>query len=233
MSELNYQSASDRRYERGPLLRKLFGPSQAEVWSNFAEATGHRYEHGTWGRGSKVVAEVGEWTVTLDTYVVSTGKSTITYTRLRAPFVNPERFRFVVYRASVFTSIGKRLGMQDVTTGNDAFDDAFVVKSNDEAKVRWLLADERLRRMIAEHPRVRFEVAADRGWFKKRFPEGVDQLQFLEIGIIKDTERLQKLFELFGHTLHRLCHLGSAYENDPKLKPRLIRPPGESKTGAP
>lgn len=35
--------------------------------------------------------------VTLDTYVVSTGKSTVTYTRMRPPYVNPDGFQFNLF----------------------------------------------------------------------------------------------------------------------------------------
>lgn len=217
MRKLNYQSSSDGKFERHPALRKLFGPSQAEIWSQLGAAIGARHEH-SWWKGDKIVANVGQWTVTLDMYVVSTGKSSVTYTRMRAPFVNRDGFRFVVYRASIFTPLGKMLGMQDIRIGNDRFDDDFVVKSNKEPQVRKLLADPKLRQLIQKQKRIRFEVKDDEGWFGKRFPEGVDELQFIEVGIIKDMHRLEKLFELFAYTLNRLCHIGSAYEDDPRFK---------------
>ena len=56
------------------------------------------------------------------------------------------------------------------------------------------------------------------GVFGAHFPEGVDMLKFAAHGVIKDMDRLQRLFELFAHTLHRLCHMGSAYEDDPRVK---------------
>lgn len=95
---------------------------------------------------------------------------------------------------------------------------AFVLKSTRESQVRKLLADPKLRKLIQEHKRIRFEVKDDEGWFKKKFPQGVDALQFLAEGIIKDMHRLERLFELFAYTLNRLCHIGSAYEDDPKIR---------------
>src|SRR5438046_80170 len=44
----------------------------------------------------------GQWVVTLDTFVVSTGKSTVTFTRLQAPFVNRDGFR-----AALGASLGR------------------------------------------------------------------------------------------------------------------------------
>ena len=44
-----------------------------------------------------------------------------------APYVNPDGFRFKIYRKSIFTGIGKALGMQDVDIGDEEFDREFVV----------------------------------------------------------------------------------------------------------
>jgi hypothetical protein len=38
--------------------------------------------------------------MTLDTYTVHTGHAHFTYTRMRAPFVNPEGLRFTAYRTT-------------------------------------------------------------------------------------------------------------------------------------
>ena len=51
---------------------------------------------------------------------------------MRAPYVNPDGFRFTIYRQGVFSDIGKWLGMQDVTVGCPEFDEAFIIKGNNE-----------------------------------------------------------------------------------------------------
>jgi hypothetical protein len=94
--------------------RKLFGPSREEIWRQLSAEIGARYVEGGLWKGDKVQATYGEWTLTLDTYAVSTGKATIVFTRMRAPYVNPEGFRFNIYRKSVFSELAKRFGMQDV-----------------------------------------------------------------------------------------------------------------------
>jgi len=45
----------------------------------------------------------------------------------------------------------------------------------------------------------------------------VDELYFEVVGVIKDKERLKKLFDLFALVLDELCRFGSAYENEPKV----------------
>ena len=98
--------------------------------------------NGDFWQGSKVQVSVGAWTITLDTYTVSMGgHSHITYTRIRAPYLNPEGFRFTIYRESLFSGLGKLFGMQDIEVGDPEFDRAFIVKGNDESRVIHLLAD--------------------------------------------------------------------------------------------
>ncbi len=193
-------------------MRKWFGPSREDVWRQLSAAIDGRYIKGGFLKGDKIEAEHGPWTVTLDTYTVSTGQVTIVYTRMRAPYVNPDSFRFTIYRKGFFSDIGKWLGMQDMGVGDVAFDDAFIIKGNNERKVRALFADPKLRELIASQPQIHFEVKDDERWFGKKFPEGVDELYLQVVGVIKDVERLQQLFALFAETLDQLCRIGSAYE---------------------
>src|SRR5437870_1980999 len=123
------------------VLRNIFGPGQKEVWQQLSDQLGARYVEGGFARSDKVQVHVNEWTLTLDTYVVMAGNTPIVYTRMRAPYVNADNFRFTIYRKSVFTALGTMLGMQDVEVGFAEFDDAFVIKGTDEAKLRALFAN--------------------------------------------------------------------------------------------
>ncbi|CCH53200.1 hypothetical protein BN8_02276 [Fibrisoma limi BUZ 3] len=199
-------------------LRKLFGPFKNEVWKQLADEIKADYIDSSFWKGSKVQATVNEWTITLDTFVVSTGKSAITYTRMRAPYVNQDGFRFKIYRKGVFSNLGKWLGMQDVTVGQPEFDEQFIIQGNDETKLRLLFDNETIRQLIEAQPSISLEVKDDDGWLSaSQFPEGVDQLTFVVMGVIKDIERLKQLYELFAEILNHLCQIGSAYENDPQV----------------
>ena len=154
----------------------------------------------------------------LDTYTVSTGKNRVTYTRMRTPYLTPDGFRFTVYREGIFSEIGKWFGMQDVTVGYEDFDRDFVIKGNDEARLRQLFSNQKIRELIAAQPQIHFSVVDDDGNFwTKRFPEGVDELRFSVMGIIRDLERLKLLYELFAETLDELCRMGSASEQRPPV----------------
>lgn len=164
-----------------------------------------------------MVAQQGQWTITLDTVTESTGETSSTYTRMRAPYVNRDRFRFTIYRKGFFTDLGKLLGMQDVDVGHPDFDEAFVIKGDDESRLRALFANGRIRALLQAQPSVYLTVKDDEGWFGASFPDGVDELYFRVGGVIKDVERLKSLYDLFAETLHHLCHIGAAYEDDPNI----------------
>src|SRR5262245_42393798 len=200
------------------VLRQWFGPSRQEIWRQLAEAIGARYVEGGTFKSDKVQAEHGQWTVTLDVFVVSTGTSAIPFTRIRAPYVNPDGFRFTIYRRGVFSDVAKWFGMQDIEIGHPAFDRDFILKATDESKLKRLLAGPKLRQLIESQSNVKLTVKDDEGWFGPKFPEGVDELLFTVPGVIKDVERLAGLFDLFAEVLDELCRIGSAYEDDPGVK---------------
>ncbi|GFP76314.1 DUF3137 domain-containing protein [Clostridium fungisolvens] len=193
----------------------LFGPSKKEIWQQLASEINADYvNNGIW-KGDRVEAHVDNWTVVLDTYVVSTGKSSITYTRMRAPFVNLDNFYFKIYRSGVFSGLGKMFGMEDINVGYPQFDEAFIIKGNNESKVKQLFASDNIRRLIQYQPSISLEIKDDEGYFKSHFPDGVDELYFNVVGVIKDVERLKELYELFSEVLKELCDIGSASNEKP------------------
>jgi len=194
------------------VLRRLFGPSKAEIWRQLSEQIGGRYTESRFLKGDRVEAAHDEWTVTLDNFAVSTGKVTVVYTRMRAPYVNPAGFRFTVYRKGLFSGVGKLLGMQDIEIGDPQFDHDFIIKGTDESIVRQLFSSLKLRELITAQRDIQFSVKDDEGWFGPKFPEGVDELYFVAHGVIKDIDRLKQLYELFAETLDQLCRIDAAYE---------------------
>jgi hypothetical protein len=184
-----------------------FGPGTNEVWGQLCKEIGcELIQNGRW-KGSKVRLQVGPWTIVLDTHTVSDGESSTTYTRLRAPFLNPGEFRFQLYRKGPFSALGKTLGMQDIEVGDPEFDEAFIIKSNDEAIVRELLANPTIRQIIQAQPRVWLEIKDNEGWFGTKFPDDADELLFLAPGVIKDVALLKSLFDLFATMLDQLCRI--------------------------
>lgn len=197
--------------------RKMFGPSRQELWQQLTREIDARYIPGSFWKGDSVRATHGEWTITLDTYAISTGKSTMIFTRMRAPYVNADGFRFTVYPKGIFTGVAKWLGMQDVEVGDEAFDRDFVIKGSDESRLRELFSNPKIRALLAEKPALNLTVKDDEGWFGPNFPDGVDELCFAVPGIVKDVEHLKRLYSLFAEALDQLCRMGSAYRQPPDV----------------
>jgi hypothetical protein len=208
----------DESEENMGLMREIFGPSKEEIWSQLSQEIGADYEEGGFFKQGKVVLSHRQWQITLDTHAVHTGKTTVIYTRMRAPYVNRDGFRFNIYRKNILTGIGQLFGLQDLEIGDPFFDDEFIIQGEPEHLVSALLANSEIRRLIQSQRDIHFQIRDDEGLFKKSFPEGVDELYFEVIGIIKDRERLKNLFDLFAAVLDQLCRLGSAYEKEPGIK---------------
>jgi hypothetical protein len=228
------------------LLKRLFGPNQNVIWKQLSDEIGADFTKGSFFRGvSKVEARVKNWAVTLDTFAVSTGKSYVVYTRMRAPFINNDGFRFTIYRKGVFSSVGKLLGMQDVEvggpkfgsleplfgspsyvdpqvieSGDPEFDKEFIIKGNDEQKVMALFKRLKVRDLIRSQPAIQLQVKDSDRWPSASKNEGVDVLYFQEAGVIKDPGRLKGLFKLYEEVLNALHSLGTASEKQVPEKGR-------------
>ncbi len=202
------------------VLREIFGPSKKEVWSQLSEFIGADYVDGGFFGKNKVVVHVKEWTITLDTYTVSTGKSSVTYTRMRAPYINKDGLYFKIYKAGIFSDLGRLLGMQDIQIGFDEFDTDYVIKGNNDDKIRELFSKTNIRSLIELQPRFSLQIKDDEGWFGESFPEGVDELYFSVAGVIRDIDLLKALFDLFAEVLDYMCEIGSAYDSNPNVELR-------------
>jgi hypothetical protein len=195
-----------------------FGESRTEVWRKLSSEIGGTFSEGKWRRKSRVDVVHAHWTITLDIFMVHTGKTNVPFTRLRAPFLNRVAFRCKIHRANVFSAIGKLFGMQDVEVGDEDFDKAFVVKSNDERIVRAFCSSAELRRRLLAQKGLQLSIRDDEGWFGAKFPPDTDELRGTIRGILKDPERLRGLFDLFKTALDQMCAIGAAYESKPSLR---------------
>ena len=197
--------------------KSIFGPSKDEIWTQIAAGIGGEFiDGGFWGK-DVLIYKHGEWQILLDTYVVSTGQSSYTLTRMRAPFMNRDGLYFKISREGFLSSIGKFFGMQDIEIGDPFFDKQFVIKGNNPEKIKRLLADDRIKELCQLQPRIHLRIKDDEGRFGTDFPEGVDELYFECVGVIKETALLKALFGLFCLVLERLVQIDSAYADDPQI----------------
>ena len=123
----------------------IFGPSQKETWTKLSQEIKAEFVQGGVFGTHKVVVREKVWTITLDTYAVHTGKATIPFTRLRAPFFNKEEFRFKLERRNFFSPIADFFGRKSLSIGHPEFDKQFVIEGKDDYKLKKLFANEEIR----------------------------------------------------------------------------------------
>lgn len=192
------------------ILRDLFGPSRAEVWAELAHRLEGELKPGSFWRFPELRVQVDPWVLTLD---VVGGK--YPYTRLRAAYLNPEKFRFHVYRGTLFSELPKLFGAQDVQVGDDEFDRKFIVKATDEARIRQLLTRP-LRDLLLASSELSIQARDDdEGWFGTHLPGSVDELYLALPGVQTDLPLLKAGFDLLAATLERLCEIGAAQPRPP------------------
>ncbi len=210
------------------LLRALFGPSRRDVWRQLAEDVDGQFHEGGLFSPFAVQARTGDWIITLDTYTSGDGKTNQTFTRIRAPYFNPEGFRFEIYRAGLLSGLGKAMGLRDIEVGHPRFDRDFVIKGDAPRRLRRLFDNRKIRAGIQAQPKIHLSVKGRGGWFSK-FPDGVDELHFRAERAIKDLRQLRTLFDLFGEILRQICwdgHNGPAQPDDVPVHIRRLRAPG-------
>ncbi len=196
-------------------LLEGFGSSKDAVWSQLCRQLGGDYDEGGFFKSGKVNVSHNDWTITLDSYTTTSGNTYTTYTRIICPYINRDGFRFKIYRKSIFSGIGKLLGMQDVEVGYPQFDEDFIIKGNNKIQLKKLFDNAKIRDFISLQPKILFEVKNDARFFIKKYPREVDLLYFEAIGVIKDIHLLKELFDLFAEVLDHLCRIGAASPGKP------------------
>jgi hypothetical protein len=196
----------------------IFGPSHKETWTSLSEQLDAEFVQGGIWNSHKVVAHEKEWTITLDTFAAHAGKVTIPFTRLRAPFVSKDNFRFKMENRNFFSAIPDFFGRKNANTGFPDFDKNFVIATADEYKLQKLFANKTIRDLFTGQEDMEFQIKDDEGWLvSPKFPSDVDEVYFQMTGIVKDVERLKRAFKLVAAVLNQLVEINSAYDRDPNI----------------
>lgn len=204
-------------YEEDPKFcyhskRKLFKTSKKEIWSQISQRIQGNYVKGSLLKRDRIEAHFGEWTIVFDTYI----KENVAYTRVRAPYVNQDNFQFTIFREKKIHKGLKVFGMQDIETGYTEFDKHFVIQGNNSTKVRQLFSNPHIRELLSFQSKPVLKINPENTVdFQKAFPPNVNEVYFEVKGVIEDLDQLHDLYDLFSFTLEHLCHIGSAYEDDP------------------
>jgi hypothetical protein len=194
--------------------RIRFAHHEKEVWHKLSEELGGEFKDGTGWRNDEVRIKDGEWTVTLSFVGHRGARLDAIYTRLRAPYVNAEKFRFELYHQEWAHRLAHLLGWQDVQVGDPRVDKMFMIKASDEAKVKELLSAQAIRDLLVTEKNLHIAVRDAEKFFHPEFPEGVDELVVEVPDKVADLKRLENLYTLFAALLHGLGRHSSAYRRD-------------------
>ncbi|WP_256012586.1 hypothetical protein [Desertivirga xinjiangensis] len=114
-------------------------------------------------------------------------------------------FRFAIHREDFIDEIGKFFGMQDVLIGYPEFDNKMIIKTNDEARVKFIFSDPGSRQVFQSLENFSFGVAhhhvAD-SEFKEPFLELI-----IEDGIT-EVAALRQIYNAFTEVLTKMDPLG-------------------------
>ncbi|CAN5607580.1 hypothetical protein BH10CYA1_BH10CYA1_12130 [soil metagenome] len=182
------------------------------VWMDLAdEAKGEFLEDNSVAR---VRVPMTPWTVTFEMH--SKGKN---HSKILLPFEAKTDFEFEIYNRSWVADAQKKFGLQDIVVGYEDFDRDFIIKGNDESKVKKLYASETLREMIQLQKAVRLGIQT-KGSLKQfgHVPAGVNVLAFEEDDAINSFDRLISLLELMRASMTQLCEMGVASAADPRFQ---------------
>lgn len=179
----------------------MFDKKRKEAWMEFAEQVSGEYSKASFSKTERIRICKEKYVVLLDLYPVSTGKSVMYYTRFRTLYHQVTDFKFKIYRKGIFSNLGKKLGMQDINTGNDAFDEDFIIKGNDEFTIVQLFSDVKIRDLLYKIPGFTLEI---------KDSKGSKELCLMISNIIQDKERLRDALELFCDVLDYMGNMGMA-----------------------
>lgn len=193
---------------------KLFGPPLKEVWGNLADDIGGTFEQTGAFKTPRLEKEYKVWTILLDTYTVNTGKSSVTYTRMRVPYKRENDVIFKITRRNIFSGIGSMFGMPVVETYDYDFNDEFVIKSNDENVVKEIFQNSELKDRIKAQKRLILKCSP----YKEKKSYTDSEIYFQMTGVLKDEEKLKNLFSLFYLLLDELVKNGVAALETPSIR---------------
>lgn len=200
----------------------MFGPSKDEVWQPFAEEIGAEFirggvKDGWWAGESKLTYHHKGWYITLDTYQDMLNRMMPSYTRVRSPYFTKDEFEFSVHHKSLINNLLELAGFKHTVTGFENFDDEFIVKGNDEQKIKELFAVSRIRYILGQIREFDLKINDGESIFGNDLPKGVYEIYFRVEGVVKDTQKLQSYIDLFCELLEQLYKVGSTGEASPQL----------------
>jgi hypothetical protein len=196
--------------EKVPAKRRSQGLTQRDSWRAVATTLGGLYSEGAGPDRDSVVVPRGPWSIIVDKRIESNQYGSTSYTRTRGYFVAQDDFSLRISRRRWYSRFTGPFAPEDVTVGDSELEAKYVIRSRHAARVRSLLHDKELRRLILAQPSLRLEVRGLSWWHRRKLGSRVRVATVRTTGIVSDHDRLLNFVELISTTLEQLSHIGSA-----------------------
>jgi hypothetical protein len=186
------------------------GDTKRQRWQEAADRLGGGFREGK--RSTKDVIEFdgGTGSITVDTYVVSNGSVSVTYTRARAYARGWRGLRLVARPRSWFDRLLAWLGRGEAPPLARDLLDRFVVRGKPSSRVPSLFADRVLVDALLGDPAVRLEVKRPSRKGRREHGEGVAEVGCRATGVVTDVARLVGMVVIVEATLDALVRIGEA-----------------------
>jgi hypothetical protein len=179
-----------------------------EAWTDLAAELKGEHKLGAWGRPDRVIVHTGVFELVLE--VFTSDEDMDEHTRIRTVYRPLDDFHFKVTEDKTPDFIKNLFNMQDVRVGgDDVFNRRFRIQSNSETKVKALLENKDLRRLIGRMRSAQMEIKAG-GKLFSNIPKANSVLEFSSKKAIRNPETLRVMFAIFSVTLQQMVKIGSA-----------------------
>lgn len=182
----------------------------APVWQAFASKVGGTYSVD--GPNDVVQFSLNGYNIIFSTYMYysTSGNRTLQkeYCRAMAEVIAPGRSVFKITRQGFFENIGKLLGLQDISVGDERIDKKYIIQTNDELKMQMLFTNKTFSAEFANPGLVRLELTNGTGLFNEKPAEGRSLLSYISEQPVRTPEQLDRLYSFWSVMINKLERSG-------------------------
>lgn len=190
--------------------RRRSKKSKGQAWAELSDRWEGDVTADKRGKPKRVTIPAGPHRIVLDTYTVSNGTSSSTYTRVRALFESAAEFRCKISRRNPFHALAPLFGRRPTPIGYRRFESAFFVRGTDPERLRYLLQGTQVSQLLLADPKITYAVKRPGKRIRKAAGDDIREIHLQTGGVVRDVERLSRMVELSVASLDKLIQLGIA-----------------------
>ena len=190
-------------------------------WQKLASEIGGKFIDGGFWDSDKVILNYRKTKITLDTHTVHSGMS-LTYNRLRCPFVSKNGITFEIFPKEKLNYINDLFSIKKTETGNAEFDDKIHCRSKHLKSFRSFFDSNLLQEKyfnILKNTDVEVSISEMIRFFSLNHTPPImnNWITLQRLGEEFDIEKLKSWFDLCKITLDRLIEIGEAEDVSPDI----------------